>query len=179
MQFIASGMEVIISFDNICYFVLDSCYSLVVDSSWGVLSLVVKPFFLLLEKSKDICCFFILCELFVTSCDLLFPAVDKWLKLVLSFVGLDDEFVLIEHCTLYCEEVLDIFRGEGIKIVGFILDLSMFLFLCLLDLELLLYIHFLWLWFGTFFFFVIFLRLLFLFFIFFLWDFCLFEPLLN
>ena len=33
MQFIASGMEVIISFDNICYFVLDSCYSLVVDSS--------------------------------------------------------------------------------------------------------------------------------------------------
>ena len=115
----------------------------------------------------------------MASCDLLFPAVDKGLELVLSFVGLDDEFVLIEHCALDCEEVLDIFWGEGIEIVGLILYLSMFLFLCLLDLELLLYVHFLGLGFGTFFFFVIFLRLLFLFFIFFLWHFCLFEPLLN
>ena len=102
------------------------------------------------------------------------PAVNHRFQFVFAFVGLDDQFVLVQHGAFDCEEILEIFGGEGVESIGIVFHLSMFLFLCLLYLELLLYIHFLGL---SFFSFLLFGVLLLLFLL--LGDFGFLEPFFN
>ena len=110
----------------------------------------------------------------MTTQNSFFPAVDHRFQFVFAFVSLNDNFVLIQHGTLDCEEILQVFGGEGIKGVSVIFHLGVFLLLCLLYLELFLNIHFLGLTFLTFLFFGILLLLFLL-----LGDFGLLEPFLD
>ena len=81
---------------------------------------------------------------------------------------------MIQHGALDCEEILQVFGGEGIEGIGIIFHLGVFLLLSLLYLELLLHVHLLGFTFLSFLFFGILLLLFLL-----LGDFGFLEPFFN
>lgn len=137
-ELIESEFKVLITFQDGTYFVFDTVNSFVVYTSVGILTFTVKPFALILQKLQYLRGFFGFCKLFVTAIDFFSPSVSKWLKFVLSFISLNDEFVLIEHSWFNSKETFKILRGKWVKSITLILDCCVFFFFSFLDLELLL-----------------------------------------